>query len=469
LGGSSWARLDQTGFSAILCPSRSLPFQKAQPFHSKKAIGKHMAGADTFISDHCEPTDNMTGSARNVAVLGSTGSIGVNALAVIGASGGRLRAIMLSAHSKTGLALEQAIRHRPRWLAITDEQAAAKQDWSSLPRETELVLGHDALVALVGSRGSVSAADPANGNVAANAGRSPTAELIDVVLAAMVGSVGLRSTWAALEAGRRVALANKETLVMAGPQVMRLAATTGADLLPVDSEHSAIFQCLKSGQRLELRRIILTASGGPFRRHSPAELARVTVEDALRHPNWNMGPKITVDSATMMNKALEMIEARWLFDLCPNQIDVVIHPQSIVHSMVEFNDGSVIAQLSPPDMKLPIQYALCYPDRLDGPSPRLDLGRTLCLEFEPPDEVRFPALRLGREAAAAGGTAGAVLNAANEAAVSCFLSGRLPFFKIVPACQHALDRHSFESNPTLTRLFELDAWAREEIERWARN
>ncbi len=226
---------------------------------------------------------------------------------------------------------------------------------------------------------------------------------------------------------------------------------------------------MQAGRRDELRRIILTASGGPFRRHSLEELDRVTVDEALRHPNWSMGPKITIDSATMMNKALEMIEARWLFDLRPDQIDVVVHPQSIVHSMVEFNDGSVLAQLSPPDMKLPIQYALCYPERFAGAAPRLNLAERLGLEFEPPDEKRFPAVRLGREAAEAGGTAGAVLNAANEAAVGCFLTGKLPFSKIVPACRHALEQHTFENYPNLERLMALDRWAREEVVRWARN
>jgi 1-deoxy-D-xylulose-5-phosphate reductoisomerase len=239
--------------------------------------------------------------------------------------------------------------------------------------------------------------------------------------------------------------------------------------LPVDSEHSAVFQCLQAGRRGELKRIILTASGGPFRRHSREEIERVTIEEALRHPNWNMGPKITVDSATMMNKALEMIEARWLFGLRPEQIDVVVHPQSIVHSMVEFVDGSVIAQLSPPDMKLPIQYALDHPQRCAGPAAKLDLTRPLGLEFEPPDLERFPALGLGREAAAAGGTAGAVLNAANEAAVECFLSGKLPFSQIVPVCRRTIEEHHFEAHPDLDRLVTLDRWARQEVLRWVRN
>jgi 1-deoxy-D-xylulose-5-phosphate reductoisomerase len=424
----------------------------------------------------------MNTRPTTVAVLGSTGSIGVNALAVIEASEGRLRAVALSAHSKTELALQQAIRHEPRWLVITDEDAASRQDWSALPAATGLLIGHAALEELVGANGSY--ACRRRESAATTAGRrresAPTAvlcqqsavledESIDIVLAAIVGSAGLRSTWAALQAGRRVALANKETLVMAGPLVMDLAAANGVEILPVDSEHSAVFQCLQAGRRDELRRIILTASGGPFRRHSLEELDRVTVEEALRHPNWSMGQKITIDSATMMNKALEMIEARWLFDLRPDQIDVVVHPQSIVHSMVEFNDGSVIAQLSPPDMKLPIQYALCYPERLAGAAPRLNLAERLGLEFEPPDEKRFPAVRLGREAAEAGGTAGAVLNAANEAAVGSFLAGELPFSRIVPACRHALEQHTFENYPNLERLMALDRWAREEVVRWARN
>jgi 1-deoxy-D-xylulose-5-phosphate reductoisomerase len=438
----------------------------------------------------------MTPSPNHVAVLGSTGSIGVNALEVIESSSGRLRAIALSAHSKTHMALDQAIRHQPRWLVITDPDAAGRQDWSALPAATELLIGHEALSALLagaprsqiacspvataGSRAGSSTSDPwmdeeeepwsAASSSKATLDHAATGEpAIDTVLAAIVGSAGLRSTWAALEAGRRVALANKETLVVAGSLVMDLAARTGAVILPVDSEHSAVFQCLQAGRRSELKRIVLTASGGPFRRHSAEQLERVTVEDALRHPNWKMGPKITIDSATMMNKALEMIEARWLFGLRPDQIDVVIHPQSIVHSLVEFLDGSVIAQLGPPDMKLPIQYALCYPGRCASPAAKLDLARAMNLEFEPPDESRFPALLLGREAAAAGGSAGAVLNAANEAAVSCFLAGTLPFKEIVPMCRRTMEQHNFEAHPTLERLLALDRWAREEVLRWARN
>ncbi len=246
----------------------------------------------------------------------------------------------------------------------------------------------------------------------------------DRVLSAIVGAVGLSGTWAALEAGKIVALANKETLVVAGPLVMELARERGATILPVDSEHSAIFQALKAGGRGEVRRVVLTSSGGPFRGKTARELARVTPEDALKHPTWRMGPKITIDSATLMNKALEVIEARWLFGLEPEQVDVVIHPESVVHSFVEFVDGSVIAQLSPPDMRLPIQYALTYPERTAGPSPRVDWTRPFALHFEPPDRETFPALELGFEVMRRGGTAGAALNAANEAAVARFLARR---------------------------------------------
>jgi 1-deoxy-D-xylulose-5-phosphate reductoisomerase len=289
---------------------------------------------------------------------------------------------------------------------------------------------------------------------------------VEIVLAAVVGSAGLRGTWAALERGKTVALANKETLVMAGPLVMRLAAERQAAILPVDSEHSAVFQAAQAGRREEIRRVVLTASGGPFRRWTKAQMERASVADALAHPTWQMGDKITIDSATMMNKALEIIEARWLFDLQPEQIEVVVHPQSVVHSFVEFVDGSVVAQLSPPDMKLPIQYALTWPRRRQSPARKLDWTAALALEFEPPDVDRFPAVALGREVAARGGTAGAVLNAANEAAVARFLAGELPFGQIVCACRAVLESHSYNASPTLDELLRLDAWARQEILRW---
>jgi 1-deoxy-D-xylulose-5-phosphate reductoisomerase len=384
----------------------------------------------------------MPAATKNVAVFGSTGSIGTNALEVIAASEGRLAATALSAHCKLPQLLEQARRFRPRWVVATDEKLARAFDWDDLPAETEL---------LVGAAGLLSVA---------------TADEVDVVLAGIVGSAGLPSTWAALEAKKTVALANKETLVMAGGLVTRLAAEKGGKILPVDSEHSAIFQALRAGKPGEVQRVVLTASGGPFRELSLEELKQVTVDEALAHPTWEMGPKITIDSATMMNKALEIIESRWLFDLEPGRIGVVIHPQSIVHSFVEFKDGSVIAQLGPPDMKLPIQYALEYPDRQPGIADRLDWHKSWRLDFEPADAERCPALTLGYECAGAGGTSGAVLNAANEAAVKAFLDGELHFTEIVPACRSVLEAHHFEPEPTLERLAELDLWARQEVTRW---
>jgi 1-deoxy-D-xylulose-5-phosphate reductoisomerase len=384
----------------------------------------------------------MAASSKSVAVFGSTGSIGRSALEVIEGSGGRLKVVALSAHGRLSELLEQARKHRPQWVIATDSKAAAAFNWKGLPKGCELLTGPEALA-----------------RVAADAD-------VDVVLAAIVGSAGLESTWAALEAKKTVALANKETLVMAGELIAELARKSGAQLLPVDSEHSALFQALKAGRPSEVARLVLTASGGPFKHLSPAELQFVTVAEALDHPTWSMGPKITVDSATMMNKALEIIEARWLFGIEGERIAVVLHPQSIVHSLVEFVDGSVMAQMSPPDMRLPIQYALYYPDRSAGVADRLDWQRSFRLDFEPPDRERFPAIALGEECAKAGGTSGAVLNAANEAAVGAFLGGELHFTEIVPACRSVLSAHNFEPKPTLERLLELDRWAREEICRW---
>ncbi|MEX0714892.1 MAG: 1-deoxy-D-xylulose-5-phosphate reductoisomerase [Pirellulales bacterium] len=384
----------------------------------------------------------MSHSVTQVAVLGSTGSIGTSALQVIAAHPQRLRVVGLSAHSNLRRLEQQALDTRPRWLAATDPAAARAYPWSQLGESVELLVGPEGLEAAVGR------------------------PEVDVVLAAIVGSAGLRSTWAALEAGKTVALANKETLVMAGPLAMDLAQRRGARIIPVDSEHSAVFQALQAGRREEVRRIVLTASGGPFRNYSRRQLEQVTVADALVHPTWEMGPKITVDSATMMNKALEIIEARWLFGLEVDQIGVVIHPQSVVHSLVEFVDGSLVAQLSPPDMKLPIQYALTWPDRLPGVAEKLDWEQAWSLQFEPADFDQFPALELGLEAARTGGTTGAVLNAANEAAVASFLAGDLKFTEIVPACRGVLEHHHFDPRPTLDQLIELDGWARREVSRW---
>jgi 1-deoxy-D-xylulose-5-phosphate reductoisomerase len=384
----------------------------------------------------------MTTDVRNVAILGSTGSIGRSTLEVIAQSEGRLRAMGLTAHHRLSELEQQACQNQPRWVVATDSQEAEAYGWSQLPAQTQLLTGSEGIETLV--------SDPE----------------IDVVVAAIVGSAGLRGTWAALEAGKTVALANKETLVMAGALVMELAQQRGATILPVDSEHSAVFQVLHQSGRAGLKRIILTASGGPFRDYTPAQLQDVSVADALNHPTWEMGPKITVDSATMMNKALEIIEARWLFDLPVENIDVVIHRQSIIHSLVEFEDGSSIAQLSPPDMKLPIQYALSYPDRWHSSREKMDFSQPFQLDFEPPDPARFPALELGREVARQGGTAGAVLNAANEAAVAEFLAGRLEFKNIVPACRAVLDHHEFDACPTLEQLEKIDVWARKETTRW---
>ncbi len=394
---------------------------------------------------HGRPDDTASRSREGglgVAVLGSTGSIGTSTLEVIAASGGLFRPHLLAAHTSVGALLEQARIHRPAWVVVTDSAAAATIGATALPAGTQLAVGPEALDDLVG------------------------APEVDRVVSAIVGAAGLRSTVAALEAGKTVALANKETLVMAGPLVMRLAAERGAVLLPVDSEHSAIHQALRSGTADEVVRVILTASGGPFRTASRESLETVTPQEALRHPTWSMGPKITIDSATMMNKALELIEARWLFDLPAEKLAVVVHPQSVVHSMVEFIDGSVIAQLSPPDMKLPIQYALSHPRRLDGPARRLDFRQGLRLDFEPPDPVRFPALRLGHEAAARGGTAGAVLNAANEEAVGAFLAGRMRFTGIADVCARFLERHAYQADPSLDDIRRLDAWARQEVVTW---
>jgi 1-deoxy-D-xylulose-5-phosphate reductoisomerase len=289
---------------------------------------------------------------------------------------------------------------------------------------------------------------------------------VDVVVTAIVGAAGLMGTWTALEAGKTVAIANKETLVMAGPLVMDMAAKSGSRVLPVDSEHSAIFQAMQAGKRQEVERVVLTASGGPFRGRKAADLADITPDEALCHPTWRMGPKITVDSATLMNKALEVIEARWLFDLAPEQIEVVIHPESVIHSFVEFRDGSVLAQLSPPDMRLPIQYALTYPERVPGPARKIDWSELGSWNFAQPDLDTFPALQLGYEVARQGGTCGAVLNAANEEAVGRFLAGQLGFLDIPRACRDVLDNHNYSARPTLSELGNIDRWAREEIARW---
>ena len=318
---------------------------------------------------------------KQIAVLGSTGSIGTSCLEVIDAQRNQMNLVAITAKSSWQLLGRQSRQFHPRWAVVGDPSARGDIPADAFSSKTELLFGPEAIE-----------------KVAAH-------HDVDLVIAGIVGAAGLRGTWAAIEAGKTVGIANKETLVVAGPLVMELAARNGATLIPVDSEHSAVFQALQAGRPRETRRIILTASGGPFRGWTREQLDTVTPQMALAHPTWNMGPKITIDSATMMNKALEIIEAKWLFGLRPDQIEVVVHPQSIVHSLVEFVDGSVMAQLSPPDMKLPIQYALTYPERSEGISPRMDWGRKMNLEFSPPDFDAFPALGLGIEVARKGARA----------------------------------------------------------------
>lgn len=382
---------------------------------------------------------------KNVVILGATGSIGTQTLEVLAASQDRLRAVGLSAHRRWEPLFDLAREARPRWVTLTDHSLQGEVDTGRLGRSTELLWGPDGIDRMV------------------------TAAETDVVVAAMVGAAGLEGTARALAAGKTIALANKETLVVGGPIVMGLARKHGCRILPVDSEHSAIFQCLASGASNEVARVILTASGGPFRTTPIEQLKRVTVEQALCHPTWRMGPKITIDSATMMNKALEIIEAHWLFGLPAERIDVVIHPQSMVHSMVEYVDGSVVAQASPPDMRLPIQYALSYPERWPGPARRLALDRMGTWEFEPPDRERYPALELGYEVVRRGGTSGAALNAANEIAVARFLAGDIDYLDITRVCAAVLARHPFDPDPTLGAAWEVDRWARQEAAAWTRS
>ena len=400
------------------------------------------SGAQVMGDQSVDFQTSQNGVPMRVAVLGSTGSIGKNTLEVIAASHGRFEVHLLCGHRSIDVLVEQAHIYRPRWVVVTDPKAAAAIGSGTFPEGTELVIGPERLEELL------------------------AAPEVDRVVSAIVGAAGLRSTWSALAAGKTVALANKETLVTAGPLVTQLAARSGGVIIPVDSEHSAIHQALRSGRRNEVQQVVLTASGGPFRNHSKAQLTDVQPEEALKHPTWSMGPKITIDSATMMNKALEIIEARWLFDLQADQLGVVVHPQSIIHSFVEFVDGSVIAQLGPPDMKLPIQYALAYPERYDGPAQRLDFSVAQRLEFSPPDLERFPAVRLGYDVAARGGTAGVVLNAANEEAVQAFLRGVVKFQQIAELCERAVEEHPFLGDPTLEDILRLDVWARKEVQTW---
>ncbi len=370
----------------------------------------------------------------NIAVLGATGSIGASTLDVVGRHPGRYRVFALTAHASAEPLLALCHAHRPPYAVLSGvaEDRALRERFKAAG--TELLFGAQALERVAG--------DPACG----------------IVMAAIVGAAGLASTLAAARAGKRMLLANKEALVMAGPLVMRAAREAGAEILPVDSEHNAVFQCFHNKE--SVRKIILTASGGPFRSTPLEALGAVTPAQACAHPNWTMGRKISVDSATMMNKGLEVIEARWLFELAPERIEVVIHPQSIVHSLVEYIDGSVIAQLSNPDMRVPIAHALGYPERIDSGARPLDLTTMRNLSFERPDEQRFPCLRLAYAALRAGGTAPAVLNAANEIAVEAFLGGRLPFTGIASIIAETLAAVPPKPADDLASVIAADAQSR---------
>lgn len=376
---------------------------------------------------------------KRIAILGSTGSIGQSALEVIDALGPEYEVFALTAHSQADKLAEQAARYRPAVIGLTN---SAGSDGISRLRS--------------GFSGSILTGSKALVEIA-------TMPEVDIVLFGVVGAAGLPAVMAAARAGKVLAIANKEPLVVAGQILMETARRCGATVLPVDSEHSAVFQSLQAGRRDEVKKIILTASGGPFRKATAAEFANATQSQALAHPTWAMGPKITVDSATMMNKALEIIEAVRLFEMPVEKIDVVIHPESIVHSMVEYVDGSVIAQLGTPDMKTPIQYALTWPDRMPGIAKGLDLAKLGRLTFEIPNRAIFRSLDLGFEAARAGGSAPAVLNAANETAVDLFLNGHILLGAITNLVEQCLNAHTVRSNPDLEELMEIDRWARKEV------
>ena len=377
--------------------------------------------------------------AKQIAILGSTGSIGRNALRVIDALGPDYSVAALSAHSNVELLAEQVRLYKPKFVAVTNPDYAG---------QLCEFLGDLDVEVLTGPNGLVEAAE---------------IEDVDIVLTAVVGVAGLPAVFAAARCGKQLAVANKEPLVVAGELLMSEVRNNGGVILPVDSEHSAIFQAMQSGTREEVNKIILTASGGPFRGARAEDIRNVTLEQALAHPVWNMGPKITVDSATMMNKAFEIIEARWLFDIPVDKIEVLIHPESIIHSLVEFVDGSVVAQLGEPDMCIPIQYALTYPERVAGIAKRLRLEKISKLTFEKPDLETFRSLRLAYEVVRSGGTAAAVFNAANEAAVEEFLAGGIEFVTIVELIEHCLNKHDVKASASIEELLEADAWARKEV------
>lgn len=373
---------------------------------------------------------------RRVAILGSTGSIGTQAIEVCIRHSDKLQVELLTANTSSSLLIEQAERLKPNAVVIADESKYNEVNEALSPLDIKVFSGIDSICSLVAG------------------------DNIDMVLTAMVGFSGLKPTIAAVKAGKAIALANKETLVAAGSIVMSLAKENGAPVIPVDSEHSAIFQCLQ-GERATVEKVILTASGGPFFRKSEEELKSVTIDQALDHPNWKMGSKVTVDSASMMNKGLEMIEAKWLFGIDPSRIDIVVHPQSIIHSMAQFSDGSVTAQLSTPDMRLPIQYALTYPYRVDLDTKRLDFPLLGTFEFHKPDQKKFPCIRIAYQAIEKGGNIPCAMNAANEIAVEAFLSNEIPFTAIPEIIEEVINGTKFVVQPSLEDIYNTNDTARE--------
>lgn len=374
----------------------------------------------------------MSTKKKNIAILGSTGSIGRQALEVVAQHSDKFEVEVLTAQNNVALLIEQARLFKPNAVVISNESHYAALKDGLAGEDIKVFAGENALASIV------------------------EMSTIDQVLTALVGYSGLRPTIRAIEAGKPIALANKETLVVAGELVTRLARERGVNIYPVDSEHSAIFQCLVGEFHNPVEKIILTASGGPFRGKKAAELMHVTRNEALRHPNWNMGDKITIDSASLMNKGLEVIEAHWLFNLPADQIEVVVHPQSIIHSMVQFKDGSIKAQLGLPDMRLPIQFALAYPDRLQSDFPRFDFRKYPSLNFESPDLETFRNLALAYEALGRGGNMPCVLNAANEVAVAEFLRDRIGFLEMSDVVEQCLDRMAFIKHPTYQDYVDTD-------------
>lgn len=374
---------------------------------------------------------------KRLAILGSTGSIGTQALEVVSANPGLFQVEVLSAHSNSNLLIEQSKKYKPKVVVVTDESKYKQVKDALVLQQIKVLSGEQALADVV------------------------QLETVDIVLGAIVGFAGLYSIVAAVHAGKRIALANKETLVVAGELVMKLAAEKNVEIIPVDSEHSAIFQCLVGEDRKMMEKVILTASGGPFLGRKPNYLVNVKATHALQHPNWSMGAKISIDSATLMNKGLEMIEAKWMFGLRNEQVDVVVHPQSIIHSMVQFSDGSIKSQMGLPDMRLPIQYALAYPNRILNDYKRVDFKEYAKLSFEPVDYKTFRNLAIAKDAMIKGGNAPCVLNAANEVMVNAFLQNKVGFLEMSDMIEKTLDSVSFIDHPTLEDYGRSDMEARE--------